>query len=199
MLCTKHFTRTVLEKKILFYPGHAHCLFTKSSYCCCIRERRLAKLIYATKGSSGTLVPRVLRVTDIQYAVSICLTTSTAVLSLQYDTQVPNAYDVTIGKYRKSHTKLMSQKSIFCDVWVPNFVWKFQICPLIFQRFPLKFHTKFGTHAPYYLHFVGCWNFNELWYLSVMLSWVLVRQAPYLPEIDTYTTETTCLQQRGPR
>ena len=35
------------------------------------------------------------------------------------------AYDITIQRYHKSHTKIKLVKYIFCSVWVQNFVWNF--------------------------------------------------------------------------
>ena len=54
-----------------------------------------------------------------------------------------------------------------------------------FQRCPLKFHTKFGTHTPQNMQFTRCQKFDELWYPSDMISYVLV-----IPVLLSYRTST---------
>ena len=89
-------------------------------------------------------LPYTLRVTHL-VAVSLTLMTS-------------QFWDIVNHKQN-----LKSVKCIFCDKWVQNFVWNFQ---LLFEIS----HKK--------IHFIRCKKFNELWYLIDMIYLVLVRRAP---------------------
>ena len=64
-------------------------------------------------------------------------------------TRLTKAYDVTIQRYRNSHEKIGSSKMHILRCMDSKFCVKF-------QRSPLKFHTKFGTHTPQNMHFTRC-------------------------------------------
>ena len=65
------------------------------------------------------------------------------------------AYDVTIQKYRNSHSKIEDSKMHILRCMGSKFCVKFQRCPL-------KFHTKFWTHTLQNMHFTeGNKSFQE--------------------------------------
>ena len=80
-------------------------------------------------------------------------------------------YDVTIQRYRESNTKIKVSKMHILRCMGSKYCVKFKRCSL-------KFHTKFWTHILQNIHFTQCLNFDELRYLRVTISLVLVRRAP---------------------
>ena len=63
--------------------------------------------------------------------------------------RLTKAYDVTIQRYRNLHAKIEDSKIHILRCMGSKFCVKF-------QRFPLKFHTKFWTHTTQNMHFTRC-------------------------------------------
>ena len=63
--------------------------------------------------------------------------------------RLTKAYDVTIQRYRNLHAKIEDSKIHILRCMGSKFCVKF-------QRFPLKFHTKFWTHTTQNVHFTRC-------------------------------------------
>ena len=89
--------------------------------------------------------------------ISICLgiglvpNRSQAITSNNGDpgARLTKAYDVTIQRYRNLHAKIEDSKIHILRCMGSKFCVKF-------QRFPLKFHTKFWTHTTQNMHFTRC-------------------------------------------
>ena len=92
------------------------------------------------------------------------LTASMSIVSFnESGARLTKAYDVTIQRYRNSHAKNEDSKMHILRCMGSKFRVKFQRCPL-------KFHTKFWTHAPQNMHFTRWYKFDDLWYLRDMTS-----------------------------
>ena len=63
--------------------------------------------------------------------------------------RLTKAYDVTIQRYRNLHAKIEDSKMHILRCMGSKFCVKF-------QRYPLKFHTKFSTHTTQNMHFMRC-------------------------------------------
>ena len=63
--------------------------------------------------------------------------------------RLTKAYDVTIQRYRNLHAKIEDSKIHILRCMGSKFCVKF-------QRFLLKFHTKFWTHTTQNMHFTRC-------------------------------------------
>ena len=80
------------------------------------------------------------------------------IATIQPGDRLSKAYDdVTIQRYRKSHTEINVNEMRILPCLGSNFYVKLRRCPL-------KSHTDFWTHIPENMHFTMFQNFVELWY-----------------------------------
>ena len=90
--------------------------------------------------------------------------------------RLAKAYDVTIQRYRKSHTKVKVNKMHNFGVWV-YFLWNF--------KGTVSNCAHVWTHAPLNVHIKRCQKCDELRYPKVMTSCVLVRRVPGVSVLST--------------
>ena len=68
-------------------------------------------------------------------------------------------------------------------------------CCKKFQRCPLKFHTKFGTHTQQNMHFTRCWKFDQSWYIKSYDIWNLRRAPGYQKWFHQYSDVTRTVRR----
>ena len=92
------------------------------------------------------------KIARIKILITDCSTDTSKTLIRQFvkpGARLTKAYDVTIQRYRNSHAKIEDSKMHILPCMGSKFCVKFQRCPL-------KFHTKFGTHTTQNMHFTRC-------------------------------------------
>ena len=69
------------------------------------------------------------------------------------------------GGFKKEY-ELLNLRALRTSTLYKNHIFQCldKICCVIFQRYPLKFHTKYIDHALKYMYFVHMWKFKGNWF-----------------------------------